>query len=446
MKKNILLMFLIALMLTFVGCEQKTQTAETQPISDDVLVLAQSLVDDMLEGDFKSTSDIFGEEVKKQLDENTLKEAWDSTVSSLGEFVAIHSVSGVKQDGNSIALIVAEYENNGLKITLTFSDEMEIVGIFFSYETIEKDPVSNDLFEELTIEIGEENPLQGVLTIPKTEDKPPVVIMVSGSGAQDMDSAIYHNKPFEDIAEGLAELGIASLRYDDRYFTYPEMATELGVDINFEDEILNDVSQAIELINSHELVDNSKIYVMGHSLGGMLTPAIAHQNDSVTGIISVAGSLRPLYEISYDQNMAIDLTQFDDDTKKVVEEQLEQVEIDIEILRGDLSDIPNSQVLMGLPAGYQKSAKEFAGENFIDEVQIPILVLQGEEDFQIISEVDFVLWQETLAGRENATTILYPNLNHLMMTSNGKSDLSEYEIKGNVSQEVIDDIAEFVLE
>ncbi|MDZ7606573.1 MAG: hypothetical protein U5K79_13515 [Cyclobacteriaceae bacterium] len=58
------------------------------------------------------------------------------------------------------------------------------------------------------------------MTLPKGKNSFPIVLFVHGSGPNDRDETIGPNKPFRDIAYGLAEKGIASLRYDKRTFVY----------------------------------------------------------------------------------------------------------------------------------------------------------------------------------------------------------------------------------
>jgi hypothetical protein len=60
------------------------------------------------------------------------------------------------------------------------------------------------------IEIG------GTLVLPEDKTYVPLVIMVSGSGAQDRDSNVFNFKIFAEMADQLKEKGIASFRYDDR--------------------------------------------------------------------------------------------------------------------------------------------------------------------------------------------------------------------------------------
>ncbi|MPN37371.1 hypothetical protein SDC9_184888 [bioreactor metagenome] len=80
----------------------------------------------------------------------------------------------------------------------------------------------------------------------------------------------------------------------------------------------------------------------------------------------------------------------------------------------------------------------------ISELEIPILILQGDADFQVKADVDFLAWQDYLGTHMNVTYKLYENLNHLFMPSNGKLDVSEYNTPGNIPDQVILDIATFL--
>lgn len=444
MNKIILMLSAALLLIGLTACSSKVSEFD----EDKLISLARSQVDDMIAGDFKSTAGNFNPNIAKQLDEAGVKSAWDSTVAELGKHIGEHSISNEVNSDMFVVKIIEEYEHNGLIVTIVYDVENMIAGINLNYEIIKKEPITTDTFEEIAVTVGDEFPLDGILTLPKGVEKPPVVLLVHGSGASDKNETIYANVPFEDIAHALANQGIATLRYDKRFFTYPNLATELGVDLTLEDEVLEDVNFALDILENDTRVDNSRIYLLGHSLGGGLTPYIASQNDTIKGIISMAGTLKPLYEISYDQNKVIEKAalqgEYDKATTKTIEKQMEQVEKDILILRGDLTNIPNDQILLGIPAGYQKSAKEFAGENYIEDIAIPILILQGDADFQVSADTDFTLWEETLADRDNVTFKLYENLNHLMMKTNGKYDVSEYQIKGIVSENVINDIVDFI--
>ena len=114
--------------------------------------------------------------------------------------------------------------------------------------------------------------------------------------------ALSPNRPFQDIARGLAEQGVATLRYNKRTYQYPTVGCD-----SIAYEVLDDASAAVKLLAADGRVDTNRIYLLGHSLGGMMAPKIAADNAQIKGFISMAGSLRTLQEISLDQcRMAIE--------------------------------------------------------------------------------------------------------------------------------------------
>lgn len=301
---------------------------------------------------------------------------------------------------------------------------------------------ANDSFSEEKITIGEgDNKLNGILTLPKNVEKPPVVIMVQGTGASDMDETLgkENNKPFKDIAKGLAENGIASIRYNKRFYQYPYLASSK---VTIEEEVLNDVNFAIELAYKNKSINNEEIYILGHSLGGMLAPHIAKENEQVKGIISLAGSPRKLEDLILDQNKEI-IDNMKDKTNDEKDSILNEVETEVNKIK-ELNSNDYSKVIFGINSEYWISLNNINTPEIVRELNVPMLFLQGEEDFQVYKDIDFKEWKKILENNEMATFKLYPSLNHLFMKTNGKRDITEYDKKGNVDSRVILDMANWI--
>ena len=79
--------------------------------------------------------------------------------------------------------------------------------------------------------------LNAVYTYIDDENAHPAVLLIAGSGPSDYDETIGALKPFEDIAHGLAQEGINSLRVDKRTFGY---AAEFDIKCGIEEEYLDD--------------------------------------------------------------------------------------------------------------------------------------------------------------------------------------------------------------
>ena len=74
-----------------------------------------------------------------------------------------------------------------------------------------------------------------------------------------------------------------------------------------------------------------------------------------------------------------------------------------------------------------------------------MLILQGERDFQVTMK-DFGLWKSELQARRNVRFLTYPKLNHLFIAGEGKSRPDEYQQPGHVDEQVVADIANWILQ
>jgi dipeptidyl aminopeptidase/acylaminoacyl peptidase len=331
-----------------------------------------------------------------------------------------------------------------------------------------EDNINNDLQEEQSTEqgnfyevvneniiVGEGTPweLPGILSLPSGfGGKVPAVVLVHGSGPQDMDSTLYENKPFRDIADYLASRGIAVIRYDKRTLAHgAKIAQELGGNATVYEETIEDAILAAEILKADPRIDENKIFMAGLSMGGMLAPRIHAEGGNFAGIISLAGSPRSIHDISYDQQMAYVEAMPDGDEKNnylaLLDKELYDAEL-AKILNLPDDEAKNSMRPGGVSAYYYKDWDKIPTPEYVKNINVPFLIMQGSADVQVFADKDFAAWQELLAGRENATFKLYENLNHIFMQSAGyditEAIEKEYRIKGNVDGQVLQDIADWI--
>lgn len=294
---------------------------------------------------------------------------------------------------------------------------------------------------------GTKYPLKGMLTLPDDLSSPvPAVVFVHGSGSSNMDEKVYKLTPFKDLAEGLANKGIASFRYDKRSFSYPFKMMKDGT-ITMREETIQDAVLAADLLKNHPSIAPEKVFIIGHSMGGMLAPRIDAEGGDFRGLILLAGSPRKLEEIMLYQTREMiplsgRLTRF------ILEKQLKTLE---ETFRGlyDLSDEEAKAKKMGggTTLYYFKEMGNHPVEAYLEMLTKPILVMQGGKDFQVKADVDFAMYKELLADHPDATFRLYENLNHCFVPSvHGRIDKAkqEYSVEQHIGDEVISDIAEWI--
>lgn len=356
-----------------------------------------------------------------------------------GEFISnIH----YKQNGYSIVVSTIAGTLYDIRITISYNSDGKPAGIRTNIAPKNPpEPQSTDKWEEVSVKVGEMG-LPGMLTLPKGVKKPPVVLLIQGSGASDMNEALgtTPNRPFEDIAHGLAEQGVATLRYNKRTYQYPA-----GGGDTIEYEILDDAAAAVKLLSSDSRVDADRIYLLGHSLGGMMTPKITADNPQIKGFIAMAGTLRQLQDIAFDQNKAA-IMAMESLTEQQKNDMIAQVKLATDKVKA--LDDDGTGYIMGLPTNYWKSLNAIDSIAIVKGLNVPMLILHGDADFQVYTDKDYKLWQTTLEGFSKATFKLYDGLSHLFMTNqlplNGAPDATVYNAPNHVAPGVISDIAAWV--
>ena len=419
--------------------------------SQDEFSMATDFLGLLLEGKYVEATEFFDDSIKPLVPPEKLKEIWEGLLQQVGEFEGIVSVRDERSGIYRIVYVTSEFALSpiDIDIELVFTN-MKIVGLFFQPAPPRKsynppsyvDPTS---FEEKDVKIGKGDfILPGKLVIPKGEGPFPIVILVHGSGPNDMDESIGPNKPFRDLSWGLASLGIASLRYDKRTKVYPEKFSQYKDGFTVMEEVIEDVLNAVEFVKNEEKIDKSRIFVLGHSLGGMLAPRIASLSKDVKGIIIMAGPTRSLEDLMWEQSNY--LANLDGKITEDEEKELSSLKSEIEKIKGpDLSKkYALGENILGAPVKYWLDLKSYNPVETAKSLEIPILILQGERDYQVTLK-DLEGWEDGLSDKENVEFKRYPKLNHLFIEGEGKSDPAEYYKEGHIPEYVIKDIGEWII-
>lgn len=300
---------------------------------------------------------------------------------------------------------------------------------------------------ERDITVGAEGfQLPGTLTVPKFATvaearKVPCIILVHGSGPHDRDETIGPNKPFRDIAWGLAERGIAVIRYDKRTKTYGADCVPAGRVLDYDTEVVDDVLSAVALAKTLPEIASDSIYVLGHSLGGTLALRIAERSKELAGIIVLAGLARPFEDAVEEQTVYImSLAPASAEAKMQFADLKEQLN-NVRKLGTNAFDeqIP---LPLNLPRSYWEFANAYKPVSVAAKLKLPIFVLQGERDYQVTME-DFAFWRFGLWRNKNAFFKSYPKLNHLLQEGTGKATPMEYSRASSVPAYVLNDLAAF---
>ena len=409
----------------------------------DPAALAQQALDALDAGHYAQVEQLFGPQMAAAVPADKLQAIWESLPAQMGNAKGREQAQVSAQGDTHFVQIPLHFEKAELVAKFAIDASGKIVGFLIqpAQSTSPAPAVAADAnFSERDFSVGDgERALPGTLAMPKGNGPFPAVVLVHGSGPQDRDEAIGPNKPFLDIARTLAAQGIAVLRYDKRTKARPQDFA--GGNFGVDDETTNDAVIAVDALRKTDDIDPKRIFVLGHSQGGMLAPRIAAVSGHVAGLILMAAPTRPLLDILIEQNRrlaALNDGKIDDAERAAINAIIEQVRI-----TRDPKTAATSPTVMGQPAGYWRSIEAVDAVSEAQQVRLPMLLLQGARDIQVV-DADWQNWRDAFADDPDATFKLYPKLNHLGIAGEGEGSLTEYQTPGHVDAHLMADVVGWI--
>ncbi|HVU13571.1 MAG TPA: alpha/beta fold hydrolase [Phototrophicaceae bacterium] len=410
---------------------------------------AKAVLDKLVSGDYAGLYAQFDDQVKAAVTQAQIQQVWDEIVQQNGAF---QKISDIEAGPTAHTVILTlQFEKSPLNFGLAFDADGKIGGLRFfpaaaSTEALQIAPTPTYAdpsdFTEMPVTVGDLK-LRGTITMPKGDGPFPAVVLISGSGGNDQDETIGPNKPFRDLAWGLAAQGIATIRFDKR--TYQPKAKIDLTTFTIKDEYIDDSVAAVNLISSTAGIDPKRVFILGHSLGGYVLPRIAQAAPNVAGMIIASGSVEPLQDAIVRQTQyVLSLSESTPEANATEDPQLAQVEAMRQQINAITPSTPKTTVVFGAGPAYWLDLQNYNPVTLAASLPQPILVLQGERDYQVTMTDDFAKWQAGLADHKDTTFKTFPGLNHIYETGPEPPSPADYNNPGNVAPEVIDAIATWV--
>lgn len=255
--------------------------------------------------------------------------------------------------------------------------------------------------QDVTIKTPAGHTLAGTLTMPRTRaGRLPVVITISGSGPQDRDetlTGLNGYRPFRELAESLAGRGVAVLRYDDRGFGGSTGVHATATSADFAE----DTRAVVEWVRHRSEIDPGKVFLLGHSEGGMIAPMVAADDTLLRGIVLLAG---PAYTgrriLEYQTRYGLSLQ-----TGKTAAERDSLLHINMERIDS-----------LGVDQPWVRYFRDYDPLPTVRRVRVPVLIVQGATDRQVTADQADVLARELRAAGNSAVAMhVLPEVNHLFL-------------------------------
>ena len=367
-------------------------------------------------------------------------------------------LNGDKIEGN--------FSQNGMNLPLNLERKTNAEPLLNRPQT-PKPPFNYNTEEVSFNNETEGNKLAGTLATPKTFSKnSPILVMITGSGAQNRDEELFGHKPFAVIADDFAKKGIATLRIDDRGIGGSEKGKTGSTSVDF----AGDINAAVNFLVKKGY---KNIGLIGHSEGGMIAPMVSLKNKNVKFLVLMAGPGVPTTDLlqkqSYDLAKAAGATDDVLKTNELINKKIYNYIISYKgkdlksavkaFLIEDLKKLSKDQIT---PEQIEQTAEvqakqvsnpwfqyfiKFNPDSYLSKVKVPVLAINGGLDLQVSAKENLAGIKKSLtkAGNKNFETLEFPGMNHLFQNAKTGS-VSEYgQIEETISPKVLDKMSEWIL-
>ncbi len=387
----------------------------------------------------------FSGKIKLFFSKKKFNELWENLEAGNGSIQSVGKPKTTRKEDQVISKIPVSFENIALNMAITTNEKGKIIG--FTFQTLDyvtPDWAKNKVFgkERLTI-VTDTFEMEGEIVLPNNFENCPVVIIVHGSGPSDMNGTFGPNKLYQDLAYGLALQGIATIRYNKRTYTYGKQLATID-SFTLYDETIDDAISAVQKVSEYFYLDTNRIFVLGHSLGAFSAPIIASECKEVDGIIVLAGSPRPYYQIIPEQYQY--LSEVDSNVTEEEQERLDRAIEERKFIDGEpssvdgLKEMGNDDMIY-----YHRHMKTFDIIDSIQSNKIKTLIIQGDRDYQVPHATEFKAFKDKLNNTDWVTFTLVEGANHQMVEWTGKPTPGEYYKQGHIDFNTIVLLSDWIL-
>ncbi|USI73581.1 alpha/beta hydrolase family protein [Sphingomonas morindae] len=315
-------------------------------------------------------------------------------------------------------------------------------------------------------EVAYDNPtghahLTGTLTLPSGPRPFPAVLLITGSGLQDRDEAVFGHKPFLLWADTLTRRGIAVLRVDDRQVggSTGEVRTATTADF------AGDVAAGVAFLRTRRDIDPHRIGLMGHSEGAIIAPMIAAQDRGIAFVVMLAGSGEPGEALMLEQKRLIESAMglppaAVNRSAQTMQRLYDAVKDAPDQASADMSLHTAWQAIaaeQGQPAGdmpaqlrvvaspWMRWFVRYDPRPVLAKVACPVLAVGGTKDLQVAADSNLAGIKLALRGNPDATVVKLPGLNHLLQTAD-TGQVGEYSrIEETIAPSVLQTVGDWIV-
>ncbi|QDP40343.1 alpha/beta hydrolase family protein [Radiobacillus deserti] len=243
---------------------------------------------------------------------------------------------------------------------------------------------------EQIVQVYSQTKLEGTLTYPdQTKEKYPALLIIPGTGTLNRDGNDPKGKLelhlYKQLATFFSNLGFITLRYDKRGVGKSEGE---HIRTGFWD-LVDDAEVALDYLHTQSKIDSDTIFVLGHSEGSTLAPAL-YARKPFAGMILLAGGGEKLEEaLNRQRRLALEQLQQSKGFKGKLIKWLHVIEKDekknkelMEKIKASNTDFIRIQGFFKFPAKWMREHLAYDLFEDLKKVKCPVLAITGDKDFQ----------------------------------------------------------------
>ncbi len=302
--------------------------------------------------------------------------------------------------------------------------------------------------------------LAGVISRPEGKGPFPAVVLISGSGPNSRDEAVFDHKLFVVLADSLARRGIAVLRYDKRGIgqsTGDYLAATTS-------DFTSDAEAAVTFLKSQADIDKRHIGVLGHSEGGLIAPAVAVADPSVNFVVMMAGPGLPGKQIMLMQTALISRASGLPEAAIAANTDLNtRIYAAVTAAKTSADALTAVQAILApmvasgkLPQGQADLLAKQAASPWmrsflvsdpvptLQKMRAPLLAINGSLDMQVPPQEDLAAIKAATSGDKDVTVIELKGLNHLFQDATTGSPAEYQAIEETMSPAALTVVGEWI--
>lgn len=334
-------------------------------------------------------------ELAELLDADGFSKLFDSISEPAGELQEVQELSVSTEDDMDVYHATLSFTYATVELQLSLSD-VQICGwvrdiCFRDVHEVTKNGITQRFF---MLKSGEYE-LNAVYTYVDSAAPCPAVLLIPGSGPTDYNETIGLLTPLEDIAIGLAEQKINSLRIDKRTFRYGD---SLGATDGIAEEYLIDQRAALSYLKDQS--ETGSVYVLGHSFGGQIAAVLAAEDREIRGMVLFNSTARHLADVACDQFRAADPA-----NRLLYEAYAEEAK------NAAAETATGKRCYYGVSDAYWAAYNALGVQATLNAAALPTLVVNSTYDQQAFAE-DLRLWEVLYADKPNVKLCIYEDISH----------------------------------